>query len=402
MAPVRPAKIAILAGATFVGVTTEHLPIGLLPAMSRDLGVTEATTGLLVTGYAVTVAATAIPLTAITRRIDRRALLTALLAVYAACCLATALAPSFAVMMTARILGGMAHGIFWSIVAAYAAALVGEHHRGRATATVFAGNAVGLALGIPMGAAAGDTLGYRTVFVLLAALSLALAMLTRLSLPRAAGDVATGAVDGLRTAWHREGLPPLATGTGLVMLGHFTFYTYIAVFLERTSGATTPAISGILFAFGVAGVASTLVVGRTVDRHLLAVTTGTLFAVAIAIAATTTWGQHIALTVASLTLWGAAYAALTVCLQASALRLAPQQASAASSLYVTFFNLGIAGGAWLGSTLLTALSLSALPVAALTALTAGSWLIITGLRRAARPVQRGRGAATPTQGRAAP
>lgn len=147
--------LGVLAAATFLGVSTELLPIGLLPQISADLSTSEAVAGAAVSGYAIVVALTATPLTAATARWPRRRLLVVVLAVYAVSHVVSALAPSFAVLMAARALGGLCHGVFWSMIAGYAARLVPAEHVGRATSAVFTGNALAVAVGLPLGTAVG-------------------------------------------------------------------------------------------------------------------------------------------------------------------------------------------------------------------------------------------------------
>lgn len=202
--PGRPGvALAALAGATFIGVATESLPIGLLRAISDDLATPESTVGLAVTVYAFVVALTAVPLTALTIRTRRKQLLISLLLAYAASNALAGLSPSFGVLLGARVLGGMCHGVFWSIIAGYAARLVGPGEEAMATSRVFVGNALALAVGVPAGTAVGNAVGWRTAFYLGAALTLALAAATWRVVPAVAATPNATTRDDVRPSMRR-------------------------------------------------------------------------------------------------------------------------------------------------------------------------------------------------------
>src|SRR6476660_4927067 len=109
-----------LATAIFVLVTSEFLPTGLLPDMARDLDVSQSQVGLLVTIFAATVVIFTAPLAALTHRYSRKWLLIAVLGVFALANVLAAIAPSYELLVGARVLGGLAHGLFWAIAGAYA------------------------------------------------------------------------------------------------------------------------------------------------------------------------------------------------------------------------------------------------------------------------------------------
>ncbi|MDO9590070.1 MAG: MFS transporter, partial [Microcella sp.] len=109
-----------LAIAIFVLVTSEFLPTGLLPVMASDLAVTESQIGLLITIFAGTVVLTTAPLAALTRRYPRKSLLLIVLVVFSLANVLAAIAPSYEMLVGARILGGLAHGLFWAVAGAYA------------------------------------------------------------------------------------------------------------------------------------------------------------------------------------------------------------------------------------------------------------------------------------------
>ncbi|TFD83492.1 MFS transporter, partial [Cryobacterium fucosi] len=173
-----------LAAAVFLSVTSEMLPTGLLPDMSRALGVSEAQVGLLVSWFAFTVVLTSTSLAHLTRRLPRHGLIVLVLVVLAVSNVLTAIAPNYAFMVGGRILGGMAHGLFWAVVGAYAAHLVPREQIGRAVAITVAGGTLAFVFGVPLATAAGHLLGWRLSFVALAGLMLVGAVVVWRFLPR--------------------------------------------------------------------------------------------------------------------------------------------------------------------------------------------------------------------------
>ncbi|MFI7099459.1 MFS transporter [Streptomyces sp. NPDC050161] len=376
----RGAALAVLALATFVVVTTELLPVGLLRPVSADLGVSESRVGLLVTVYAFTVGLSAAPLTAWTARWPRKRVFLAVCAVFALGTVLAAGAVDYAMLAAARFLCGAAHGVFWSVAAGYASAIARPGLPGRATALIFAGNSAALVLGVPLGTALGSALGWRAAFSVVAALAVLLCGAALWALP----DTGTGAptdarwevardgradarvraqdtddaraAPGVLRALRLPGVLPVVGTTALLVLGHFTLYTYVTPLLRDLGVPDGAQLGALLGAYGLAGLAGTWVCGLLVDRRPRAAVLGTIGLMATAMAALLT-GLPEAVAMA---LWGAAFAAVPVCLQTTVLRLAPDAPDAASSWYVAGFNLGIGSGALAGGLVISAAGLPAL------------------------------------------
>src|ERR1041384_3820913 len=113
-----------LALASFLAVTTEVLPVGLLPDIGATFAVPDSVTGLLVSLYAVMVATLAVPLTVLTTRFARKPLLLTTVAGYALSNALVAMAPVFAVVAAGRTVGGVTHALLFSLVIGYAPRLV--------------------------------------------------------------------------------------------------------------------------------------------------------------------------------------------------------------------------------------------------------------------------------------
>jgi MFS family permease len=166
------AALVALSVATFVYVTTELLPVGLLLPMAADLHATASSVGLLVTWYGLVVVLSSIALTRLTRRVPRRYLLAGLLSGSAVATGLAAAAPDYPVLVAARVATALTQALFWSIVVPTAAALYPVRRRGRAVGVVFAGGSLATVLGVPAGTWLGQQAGWRVAFVALAGLAL--------------------------------------------------------------------------------------------------------------------------------------------------------------------------------------------------------------------------------------
>jgi predicted MFS family arabinose efflux permease len=372
----RPA-LAVLSASAFVYVTAETLPVGLLPQIAQGLSVSEADVGLLLTSYAVVAGLTTIPLTAITMGIPRHLLIAATVAAFAVSQLAAALAPTFLVLMLARLICALAHGVFWSTIAPVAARLAPAGQAGKATALVFLGNSLAIVLGVPLGTALGQWLGWRVAVGALAVAGALGVVALLLVLPRMAAlpkDLATRTAARLRAsvAIIRSGpVAAVCAATAVLVIGHFAAYTYIAPLVRRDGGLEGFGLSALLLGYGIAGLCGNWIIGRHVDRRPGPLLIGCVALIAVGLVALVPVLGPVPTVLAAL-VWGGAFTACPVALQAAILRVAPQARDAASAVYVVAFQIGIGGGAFLGERFVRAGLLGALPaLAAAFALIAG-------------------------------
>lgn len=349
--------LLVLAGAAFVTILTEALPAGVLPVMSTDLHVTEARAGLLVTVYALAAALTAIPVTAWTLIMPRRTLLLALLLGFAATNAVTAVSADFSLTLVARIVSGVFAGLLWAMVPAYAARLAPERS-GKAIATALAGMTVGLSLGIPAGTALGGLIGWRWTFALLTALALALGAAAFRYLPRLPGERARRG-GGLLATIRTPGIAAVNTASIATVLGFYVLYTYIAPFVERAEpGVGT---GTVLFVFGLGSMGGVWFAGVTADRRLRTATLGLLTLATLCLASFGLFPRSTVAVLLGALLWGATHGGIPTLMQTAGLRAAPQDPDTANSLWVTGWNIGMAGGSLLGGVVLTGAGTGALP-----------------------------------------
>ena len=160
------AALAALSASAFAYVTAENMPVGLLPELQAALGRSPAQIGALVTAYGAVIVVLSIPLTRAARGLDRRLLLSGLLAAFALLTLASGVAPGYDALLSARVATAASQAVFWSLVVPTAAALVPAELRGRAMSLVFGGASVGVVVGVPAGTWLGQVGGWRLPFPL--------------------------------------------------------------------------------------------------------------------------------------------------------------------------------------------------------------------------------------------
>ncbi|WP_210592957.1 MFS transporter [Streptomyces sp. GESEQ-35] len=375
-----------LSTAAFTAVMTELLPAGLLPRMAPALGVPEARVGFLVTAYAVTSFAAAIPLTTLLRGLPRRPVLMGALLGLACSNAVVALSSSYALTFTARLVAGVMGGMLWAMLVGYAARMVPAERRGRAIAIVLAGITLALSLGVPAGTAVAELLGWRTAFGVLAGLAVLLAWWVRRRVPGFPGEapgsrLPLGRVAGL------PGIPAILSVTLFLLLGHQVMYTYVAPFTAHAGFGRTGLV---LLVFGAATVAGIWLTGLLVDRHLRPTLLGALALCAGVMLTLGLWAGAPAVLLVSVALWGAAFGGAPTLIQTALVDASgPARADVATALQTTVYNAGIAAGSLTGGVVLESGGAGSLPWTALPLIAAALTVVALG-RGHAFPAARGR------------
>lgn len=385
--------LIVLAAMGFTAITTELLPSGLLPQISADFRVSEATAGYLTAGYAAVIVVTVIPLSVLLSRIPRNFLLIALILTFAASNALVALVPDFAGAMGARVVGGIAHGLLWSAMAPFVARIVPAHKVGKALAIVFSGNSLGLAIGAPVGTALGNFLGWRAAFMVLAASGVLLTILAVWLLP-SVRRIPDAARPSLRKAIAQPGVKVVAVGWPLMLMAHFALFTYIAPFLReaRLPDYTIPLSLTVLGAAGLVGI---WIAGITVDsrpRRWLLITVAAVAVsmlllplAGVALASIALPGLALTVTLLLMFVWGTGIGAMGIYNQSAILRAGGDYKDAANGLTVLTIQLGITIGAMFGAAALTFAGPLLVPVAAAVPAAVAFVLTLVGRRHAYPP-----------------
>ena len=257
--------VALAAGGFGIGLT-EFVIAGLLPQMGLDLGVSAAAAGWLISGYALSVAAGAIVLTAATSRVHRKVVLLGLVGLFVLGNLLSAVAPTYAIVLLGRVIAALCHGSFFGLGALVARRMVPPERASRAVAVMFSGLTVANVLGVPFGALIGERWGWRATFWAITAIGV-------LALAAIAGWVPAraGVVDHAARSpqWHvfrsrQVWLTLVATALGYG--GMFGAFSYIAYTLTEVTGFSGTDVAGLLVVYGVGLVIGNLAGGRAADR----------------------------------------------------------------------------------------------------------------------------------------
>ena len=335
---------------TFAIGTDAFVIGGVLPAVARSPGVSTSSAGLLVTAFAVAYALGAPILAVVGARLARRTPLVSALAVFVAAHVLAAVAPSYALVLIARVLAALAAAAFVPAASAVASSLAPTGYRGRALATVVAGMTVAQVAGVPSGAFAGASLGWRYTFIFVAALGAAAALAVRLWLPHVQSPAPASPGRRLSAA-ARPSTWPLLLQTTLAMAAGFSVLTYIGPLLGQAGRYHGALISMALLVFGVASVAGSTLGGRLTDRFGafpvaaagLAALTLAMLAVSAATAAPAGWSA-----LAALAAWGLGGWTFPPSQQHRLIATAPGDASAVLGLNSSAIYAGAAIGGVVG------------------------------------------------------
>ena len=359
------ALLALTLGAFAIG-TTEFVIVGLIPTIAADLQVSLPSAGLLVSLYALGVAIGAPVLTALTGRVPRKTLLVALMLAFTVGNLVAWMAPGYGALIIARLLTGLAHGVFFSIGSIIATSVVPKDKAASAIAIMFTGLTVALVTGVPLGTFIGQHLGWRATFLAVAGLGVVALLGSLLFVPRALPMSAPARFREQLAVLAQPRLLLVFAMTALGYGGTFLSFTYLAPILQQVTGFSANAVSGVLLVYGVSVALGNLWGGRLADRLGPVAALTRIFAllalVLFALTFTASLPWTVLLTV--LALGAVAFGnvpGLQVYVVAQAQRFAPQATDVAAGLNIAAFNVGIALGASLGGRVVQHLGLMHTP-----------------------------------------
>ena len=340
------ALVALMIGAFGIGMT-EFIVAGLLPDISSDLHVSLSAAGLLVSGYAAGVAVGAPLLTALTGRLDRKHLLIGLMVIFIVGNLVGAIAPSYGVLMTARVIAAFAHGTFFAVGSIVATQVVPPGKGAAAIATMFTGLTFANVIGVPAGTVIGHQLGWRATFWVISALGVLGAALIAVLVP----SLKVQAPPSLRQEVGVLRRPQVLLALAMTLFGYggiFVAFTYIAPILEQVTGFSQSMVTVLLVLFGLGLFVGNTLGGKLADRHVMRALMGLLTALAAVLAVLSVTVHNQAAAAVTVFLLGAAGFGTVPGLQLRVMDKAEGAPNVASALNIGAFNLGIAGGAFLG------------------------------------------------------
>jgi MFS transporter, DHA1 family, inner membrane transport protein len=381
-----PGLLALSIGAFGIGVT-EFAPMGLLPVIADDLGVSIPAAGLLISAYALGVMVGAPLMTLTTGRVPRRTLLIGLAGVFTAGNLLAAISDGYGMLLAARILTSFNHGAFFGVGSIVAASLVPPERQASAVAAMFMGLTTANVVGVPLATWAGEHLGWRASFWGIAALGVVTMAALRLTLPALPAPTGGNALAELRVLGRGKVLGALA----LTVVGSsamFTVFTYIAPILREATHASLGFVTAMLVTYGAGLTVGNWLGGKFADRSVdrtLIVTLASLTAILVAFAMLM---PYAAPTPVLIFLWGVASFALVPPLQVRVMTAAADAPNLASAVNIGAFNLGNAFGAALGGGVIAAgLGYPAVALAGAATSAAGLVAVLLAQRGAPSPAE---------------
>ncbi|MET8340082.1 MFS transporter [Streptosporangium canum] len=267
-----PRAVYLLAFGIFAMVTSEFAVAGLMPQMADGLNATIPQIGYLITAFAVAMAAGGPFLTLAVLRLRPKPALTLLFAIFLAGNLLAATAPSYPVMMAARIITGVASQAFFGVAISLAVRLTPPQTRGRSIAVIMNGLMVGTLLGLPLSTLIGERLGWRAAFWAVSALTVLAALATMAGmrrLERAEGD--GGDVRQEMRVFANPKLWLVFATSAFIIGATFSAFSYLNPILTQVTGFGSGAVPLLLIAYGAATVIGNNIVGRLADRHTASV-----------------------------------------------------------------------------------------------------------------------------------
>lgn len=338
--------ISVAVGA-FAFVTTEYLPVGILPQIANDLHISEGTAGLMVTTPGVLAAISAPAMMFGAGRFDRRLILLALTVLLLASNLVSAFSTNFTVMLVGRALLGASLGGFWTVALAASGRLVDEARAPKAMALIFAGITFATVLGVPFGTFLSNLFTWRAAF-LATGMLVAVALVAQAILLPALPSKGSVSIDGLLTLLRRSNPRKSILLVLLVIGAHFASYTYIAPFLVQGGVFSLPMISAILLGFGIVGMIANFAISGPAGKNLQAsLFWMVLLLTLVLMALPLLQGSASGLIIAVLA-WGVAYGAIPLCLSLWLQHTSPDLPEAGSASLVVGFQVAIALGSFGG------------------------------------------------------
>lgn len=346
------ALLALTISAFAIG-TTEFVIVGLVPTIAEQLSISLPSAGLLVSIYALGVAIGAPVLTALTGKLPRKQLLLALMVLFTIGNLLAWQAPGYITLVIARLLTGLAHGVFFSIGSTIATSLVPKEKAASAIAIMFGGLTVALVTGVPLGTFIGQHFGWRETFLAVSMLGVIALIASAILIPRnIPGRASASLSDQLKVLTHPRLLMIYAI-TALGYGGVFTAFTFLAPMMQNLAGFTPNAVSWILLGYGVAVAIGNIWGGKLADKHGAVPALKFIFAALAALLLVFQFTASIQYAALATILVMGVFAfgnvpGLQVYVVQKAEQYTPAAVDVASGLNIAAFNVGIALGSVIG------------------------------------------------------
>ena len=348
-----PLALWALTLSAFAIGTTEFVIVGLIPTIANDLSVNLPSAGLLVSLYALGVAIGAPVLTALTGTLNRKWLLIGLMSLFIFGNMLAWAASGYNSLIVARILTGLAHGVFFSIGSTIATRLVPKEKEASAIALMFTGLTVALVTGVPLGTWIGQHFGWRATFLVVSALGLIAMIGSAILVPNNLKQSPSASLVKQMSVLVKPRLLLVYAMTAVGYGGTFVAFTFLASILESVSGFPSSAIGLIMLVYGVSVAIGNIWGGKMADRiGPISALSYIFMALAAVLVLFYFTAPYPWLALATVLVWGAFAFGNVPGLQVYVVQIAeretPHAVDVASGLNIAAFNVGIALGALIG------------------------------------------------------
>ena len=370
----------------FVFNTSEFMPIGLLTDIAGAFSISEATAGVMISVYAWGVMILSLPLMVFASRFEYKRMLLGVIALFALGQVLSAIAPTYPILVCARLVVAAAHAVFWSVASIMATRLVDARHGSLAISMIATGSSIAQIFGLPLGRAIGLAVGWRMTFGVVGTIAGLLVVYLLFVFPHMeAGERFT--LGQLPQLLKNPFLIALYVVTVFMATGYYTGYSYIEPFLAQVGGVNASSITLSLTVFGVAGLVGSWLFGRLFDGHRFSFLAVALTGVAASLLLVSVASHALPTVFAVCALWGASATAFNVAFQSDLIKFTKaDQSAVAMSIFSGLFNLGIGTGTAIGGQVVSNLGISLVGytggiIAAVGVVLAVTWLFST-MRRA--------------------
>lgn len=341
-------KIFALTFASFTVGLVELLIGGILPTIANDLHISISAAGQLITVFALVYAISGPLLLVMTRKFERKRLYIVSLIVFAAGCLIAFFSPSYAVLMTSRVLTAMSGALITVLSLNIAVAIVPKVYQARVIGIILMGVSAAIVLGVPLGVLISDFIGWRFLFLLIALLTALVILFITFTIRQIEPEKVTP-IKTLLSSLKQVKIITAHLVTCFVLASHYTMYAYFAPFLESIHHATVSTISMFYFIFGISAVLGNIVFGYISDRLGVVktiVTIVALFSLMMFSLPFTTVNMFVFIMI--VIIWGLLSWGISPPLQSYLIQSAPDTADIQQSVNLTFLQFGIAAGSAVG------------------------------------------------------
>ncbi|WP_299804274.1 sugar transporter [uncultured Shewanella sp.] len=342
------APVFLLALTAFVFVSTEFVPVGILAALGQSFNMSAVAVGPMLSVYAAVVALASLPAVLLFARFERKKLLLGLMAVFIISHGICVWSPTYEILLAGRTGIALTHALFWAIAPALVVRLAPGSQGAKALSIFATGCVLALVLGIPLGRVIGQLVGWRSIFAIIGLLTLAMMLLLWRGLPSLPATHG-GSWRSLPSLARNKALLWLYLLTIVLVTAHYSVYTYLEPLLQEHFGYSANITTMILLTFGAAGLIGSGLFSRYQGKYAQQLLILAIAILGCCMAMLPFVASQIWLLLPLCILWGTGMMLMCLSLQSKALKLAPDATDVAMAIYSGLFNVGIGGGALLGS-----------------------------------------------------